>query len=200
MVGEPMWVTERTDRNVRDALDRDHPERLQLRPRDLAGIRTAMDVVAELWSPTFERARRLSAEALHTRVAGEYSFIETLRHLLFAGDAWLHQMVLHDAHPFHKWGVPPDAVLDGPADTGPELAEVLSERDQRASRVRSHLAALSDDDLRVRVGGPWDPPDLPEERRARVIDCFRVVFNEEWWHHRYATRDLALLEREQRHL
>jgi hypothetical protein len=54
---------------------------------------------------------------------------------------------------------------------------------------------MSEDDLRVRVGGPWDPPGLSPERRARVIDCFRVVFREEWWHHRFATRDLAVIER-----
>jgi hypothetical protein len=28
-----------------------------------------------------------------------------------------------------------------------------------------------------------------------VIDCFRVVFREEWWHHQFATRDLAAIER-----
>jgi hypothetical protein len=77
----------------------------------------------------------------------------------------------------------------------PELEDRLSVREARTVPVRAYLADLSEEALRVRVGGPWDPPDLPSERRARVIDCFRVVFREEWWHHQFAARDLEVLER-----
>jgi len=193
-LSEPLWRTEWNDAQVRGELDRLHPERVRLRPRDLAGTSAAMDLVDEIWAPALARARRLPREKLHERVDGEYSFVETLRHLLFAGDAWLQRMVLRVPDPFHEWGVPPDLPADAPPDTGPELEEVVSVRDARAARVRAHLATLSEDDLRVRVGGPWDPPDLPPERRARVIDCFRVVFREEWWHHQFATRDLTVIE------
>lgn len=179
---------------LRDELDRLHPERVQLRPDDLAGIRAALDLVDAMWEPTIARARRLPSKKLHARVDGEYSFLETLRHLLFAGDAWLQRMVLRDPDPFHEWGVPPDLPADAPPDTGPELDEVLAVRVARAARVRAHLDTLSEGDLAVRVGGPWDPPGLPPEDRARVIDCFRVVFREEWWHHHYAARDLAKIE------
>ena len=166
----------------------------RLRPTDLASTRDATDLVDELWAPTLARARRLAEEQLHIRVDGEYSFVETLRHLLFAGDAWLQRMVLQVPEPFHEWGVPPDLPADAPPDTDPTLDEVLSVREARAAQVRAHLATLAEDDLAVRVGGPWDPPDLPPEQRARVIDCFRVVFREEWWHHQYATRDLDVIE------
>jgi hypothetical protein len=154
-----------------------------------------MDLVEEMWAPTLAWARRLPPEKLHERVGGEYSFVETLRHLLFAGDAWLRRGVLCVPDPFHEWGVPPDLPSDAPPDTGPELEEVVAVRETRAVGIRAHLATLSEDGLRVRVGGPWDPPDLPTERRARVIDCFRVVFREEWWHHQFATRDLAVIDR-----
>ena len=153
-----------------------------------------MDYVDEMWAPTLVRARRLPQEKLHERVNGEYSFVETLRHLLFASDAWLQRMVLGVPNPFHQWGVPPDLPPNAPPDTGPELEEVLLVRDARAERVRAYLATISDDDLQVRVGGPWDPTDPPTENRARVLDCFRLVFREEWWHHQFATRDLAALE------
>ena len=192
---EPAWRAELSDAGLRDELDRAHPERTRLRPRDLAGISSAMDLVDEMWTPTLARARRLPEEQLHTRVDGEYSFVETLRHLLFAGDAWLQRMVLHVPDPFHAWGVAPDLPVDAPPDDGPGLEEVVRVREERAASVRAHLSLLSEDDLRVRVGGPWDPPDLPAERQARVLDCFRVVFREEWWHHQFATRDLAVLER-----
>jgi hypothetical protein len=29
-----------------------------------------------------------------------------------------------------------------------------------------------------------------------VLDCIWTVFDEEWWHHQFATRDLARLEHE----
>jgi hypothetical protein len=32
-----------------------------------------------------------------------------------------------------------------------------------------------------------DPHDQP------ALYCFRVVLHEEWWHHHFATRDLAML-------
>lgn len=191
-----MWRAELNDTALRAELDRAHPERLRLRPATLADTREAMDLVDEMWAPTLDRARRLAPEKLHARVDGEYSFVETLRHLLFAGDAWIQRMVMAVADPFHPWGVPPNLPADAPPDTGPGLDAVLAVRQARAASVRAHVATLSDDDLRVRVGGPWDPPDLPDERRARVIDCFRVVFREEWWHHEFATRDLAALERD----
>jgi len=191
---EPTWRIEIVDRQVRDSLDQLHPERVRLRPRDLAGTRAAMDLVDGMWAPTLAWARRLPPAKLHERVNGEYSFVETLRHLLFAEDAWLQRMVLGVPDPFHQWGVPPDLPPNAPPDTGPELEEVLLVRTARAGSVRTYLATISDDDLQVRVGGPWDPPGLPTESRARVLDCFRLVFREEWWHHQFATRDLAVLE------
>jgi hypothetical protein len=106
-MSEPTWITEVTDAQVRGELDRLHPERVRLRPRDLAGVRAAMDLVDEMWAPTLARALGLPREKLHERVEGEYSFVETLRHLLFAGDAWLQRMVLGVPDPFHEWGVPP---------------------------------------------------------------------------------------------
>ena len=195
-MSEPTWRAELRDAQLRRELDRLHPERVRLRPHDLAGISAAMDLVDEMWAPTLARARRLPEGKLHVRVDGEYSFVETLRHLLFAGDAWLRRMVLRVPDPFHEWGVPPDLPADAGPDTGPALEEVLSVRAARAAQVRAYLATLGEDDLQVRVGGPWDPPDLPAEQRARVVDCLGVVFREEWWHHRFATRDLSVLERD----
>lgn len=177
---------------VNAELDRRHPERVRLRARDLAGLRAAFDVVDEMWAPTLERARRLPPSARHERVSGEYSFVETLRHLLFAWDAWLRRMVLRVPNGYHEWAVPPDLPLDAPPDTGPELDEVLAVRKERADAVRGWLAAAAEDDLRRPVGPP-DPTGHPQGT-FRPIDCFRVVLNEEWWHHQYAARDLTVIE------
>jgi hypothetical protein len=52
-----------------------------MRLTDPAGFRTAWDVVERLWSGTVERAHRLDPALLHESVDGEWSFVETLRHL-----------------------------------------------------------------------------------------------------------------------
>src|SRR5439155_14693262 len=108
-----VWRDELKDAAIRDELDRRHPERTKLRPTDVAGLQQAFDVLEEMWAPTIERARRLPPPLLHERVNGEYSFVETLRHLLFAWDAWL-RGVLRVPDGYHEWAVPPEL----PADAG----------------------------------------------------------------------------------
>ena len=72
---------------VEAELDRRHPGRAKMRPSDAAGYREAWDILEPLWQQTVARARDLDPELLHQRVDGEWSFIETLRHLVFATDA-----------------------------------------------------------------------------------------------------------------
>lgn len=174
-------------------LDRRHPERTKLRPNDVEGLRAALDVIEDLWAPTIERARRLSTTKLHERVGAEYSFVETLRHLVFAWDAWLIRMVLQVPNAYHEWAVPPDLPADAPPDTGPDLDPVLDVRAERMDRIRGYLSTATDADLSTVISPP-DPAGHPQGTH-RVMDCFRVILNEEWWHHQYATRDLEALER-----
>jgi hypothetical protein len=64
-------------------LDRRYPDRARMRPTDPAGFRTAWDILERLWAGTIARARELPPELLHESVDGEWSFIQTLRHLAF---------------------------------------------------------------------------------------------------------------------
>lgn len=36
--------------------------------------------------------------------------------------------------------------------------------------------------------------ESPNGGTTDVLHCFHVVLREEWWHHQYAARDLAVLE------
>jgi len=63
------------------------PDRSKMRPADPAGFGEAWDILERLWDRTVERARRLPADLLHESVDGEWSFTETLRHLVFATDS-----------------------------------------------------------------------------------------------------------------
>jgi DinB superfamily len=189
---EPTWVDELQDRAVRDELDRCHPERLSMRPTDVVGVLRGLDAVDAMWRPTIARARTLPPSMLHDRVKGEYSFVETLRHLVFATDAWLMRVALRASDGYHAWGMPPDLAADAPPDTGPDLEPVLEVRAGQHAVVRDHLARTSDDDLRREVAAR-DPTRFPQGSH-RPIDCYRLVLREEWWHHRFAERDLSVVE------
>ena len=77
-------------------LDRRDPDRALMRPVDADGFRTAWRVLLRRWDETVAAAQQLPHDRLHERVAGEWSFIETLRHLNFAAAAWVGRAVLGD--------------------------------------------------------------------------------------------------------
>jgi len=72
---------------VEAELDRRHPDRPKFRPTTPEGFREAWDLNERLWESTVARARRLPPEMLHESVDGEWSFIQTLRHLAFATES-----------------------------------------------------------------------------------------------------------------
>jgi hypothetical protein len=74
----------------------------------------------------------------------------------------------------------------------PDLAAVLPVRSQRQQLVRSTLEQLTEGDLADVRSAP-DEPGHPNGEHT-VLQCLHVLMNEEWQHHRYATRDLDALE------
>lgn len=177
-------------------LDRRTPERVLMRPTDLAGFREAFEVVDRLWAGTVERARALPPERLHEQVGGEWSFIETLRHLGFAHACWVGGVVLADPSPWHPLDLPWDEApaIDGvpwDRDVRPSLDEVLTLRAERRATVAAVLDDLSDEGLERPVSSAT--PFLADADGLTVAQCLRVVLNEEWEHRLYAERDLALL-------
>jgi hypothetical protein len=179
-------------------LNRRQPERAKMRPTDPAGFREAWDVVERLWDQTVDRAARLDRELLHESVDGEWSFIETLRHLVFATDAWIRRGILGDPSPWDPLDLPWDDMDDTPGvprdrDVRPSLDAVLELRRDRMSTVREFVDGLTDDSLAGQTE-PVEGPGWPESRSYPVRDCLLVILNEEWEHRLYAERDLAALE------
>jgi hypothetical protein len=185
---------------VEAELDRRHPERAQVREMRTADDHRAMwDTIERIWSETVARARRLPEDALHERVDGEWSFVETLRHLVFATDAWASRTVLDEPMPYHPLGYPHSsyppadaAALGVDLDARPSLDEVMVARADRMAVMRRIVADLTDGEL-DRECARSPAPGYPDERRT-VGRCLRVVMTEECEHHRYAVRDLATLE------
>ena len=186
---------------VEAELDRRHPVRpLAKNATSPDDYRAAWDAVESMWAQTLERARLLPEEALQQRVDDEWSFVETQRHLLFAADAWLGSCVLEEDAPYHPLGFPSSNMPDEEAATmgltlsaSTTLDEVLGARRARMDSMRRVVDGLTEAELdRVCSRKPADPyPD----REYVVRRCLTVVLKEEAEHHRYATRDLAVLER-----
>src|SRR6202020_774886 len=68
---------------VEAELDRRHPVRLLLRSADPADLRQAFRQLRTGWAATVERLRGMPRGCEHRRVGGEWSAVETLRHLVF---------------------------------------------------------------------------------------------------------------------
>lgn len=186
---------------IETELDRRYPQRAKMRPTDVAGFREAWAILDTLWVGTVQRARALPPELLHERVDDEWSFIETLRHLLFATDIWISRAILGNPRPWHPLGLPFDEAEPHPEipvdhDARPSLDEVLELRAERAGTVRRVLDDLTDDGLAATTE-PVDGPGYPPANRYPVAGCLRTVLGEEWQHRIFAERDLDLLERPQ---
>jgi len=173
-------------------------ERGKLRATDPEGLADAWTMIEDIWTGTVARARELPEPVLHEQVGGEWSFVQTNRHLVLATDCWLRRMVKGIAHPYHPWGLggswltsPRRWGIDPDAD--PSLDQVLDLRRERMDEVREVIAGAKAQELE-RNCVPPDSPGHPRKDHT-VLQCLHVILKEEWQHHRYAVRDLEVLEK-----
>ncbi|HEX8305799.1 MAG TPA: DinB family protein [Jatrophihabitans sp.] len=183
---------------VEAELNRRYPDRARMAATDPDGFREAWTILERLWDNTVERARRLPPELLHERVEGEWSFVETLRHLVFATDAWVSRAILGNPSPWHPLDLPHDEMGDRPGiprdrDARPSLDEVLALRADRMATVRQLIASLGDEQL-TGMTQPVGEPGYPASKGFPVRECLQTVLNEEWEHRLYAERDLDVLQ------
>jgi hypothetical protein len=183
---------------VNAELDRRYPDRAKMRPVDPAGFREAWNIVERLWGGTVERAGHLPPQLLHESVDGEWSFIETLRHLSFATDSWIRRAILGDPSPWDPLDLPWDEMPDTPGvprdrHVRPSLDAVLALRRDRMSTVRQVVDGLTDESLDGDTE-PVEGPGWPEARSYAVRECLLVILNEEWEHRLYTERDLDALQ------
>ena len=177
-------------------LDRRDPERARMRPATPEGFREAWEILERRWAETVERARTHPEARLHESVGDEWSFVQTLRHLCFATDAWVSRMVLGDPSPWHPLDLPWDEApgwegIPWDRDARPSLDEVLAMRAQRQAVVRGVVDGLTREQLEGTV--TMQEPGWPQLEDFPVRECLRIVLNEEWEHRSYAERDLAAL-------
>ncbi len=167
-----------------------YPLRAMLRAANPQDMRATWAALEAEWGKTVARATALRADTLHESVNDEWSFVQTLRHLVFAMDKWFTAPILGER--FHPIGLPNTGSLefawpDLDYELKPTVAEVLAVRADRVARFRDHLATVAATDLAR-------PVDVLENGPHPVQECIHTVFEEEFWHNRYALRDLTLLE------
>ncbi len=175
-------------------LDRRFPGRALRRAQDPDGLREAWAALEGAWDAAIARAATMPEGTVDASVDGEWSFAQTLRHLVFAIDAWLGRAVLRIEQPFHPLGQTiPESVEDG-VDmslflTGTQpYADVLDVFADRVAMVRVFLADATPALLDEERSNPW-APDYAETVRA----CLGTILEEGWEHLRYALRDLDAL-------
>jgi hypothetical protein len=180
---------------VEAELDRRFPGRADRRAEDPEGLRAAWAVLQDTWAATLDRAAAMPAGTVDVSVDGEWSFAQTLRHLVLATDTWLRRGVLELEQPFHPLGLR-DAGTEGDGDDGsvftpgtPSYADVLAARADRVGLVGDFLATVTADELAAERRNPH-APEYPETVRS----CLHVILEEEWEHLRYAVRDLDAIE------
>jgi hypothetical protein len=170
-------------------------------PAAVAGLRAAWSTVKERWRATDARALALGAGSCRERVDGEWSYAETLRHLVFVTDAWVGRVVLGGTAPYHREALPPTFLpdlsflgIDAGADVS--IEDALALRRDVQGIVDRVLDELDDEGL-SRVCDPNPGPGFPPETTQTVLHCLRVVLNEETAHNDFAERDLTILESRQ---
>jgi hypothetical protein len=176
-------------------LNRRFPGRADRRAEDPAGLRAAWATLERTWAATLERVAAMPAGTVDVSVGGEWSFAQTLRHLVLATDMWLGRAVLELEAPFHPIGQADASLGTEGHDMSvfttetPSFAEVLEVRAGRVAMVRDFLATVTSEVL----AAPRKNPHAPEHQET-VLACLHVILEEEWEHHRYAVRDLDAIE------
>lgn len=178
---------------VEAELDRRHPVRLLMKSDKPADLQAAWRQLRDDWAATVERVRMMPEGSEHRSVAGEWSMVETLRHLVFVHDSWFRRCVLGVTEPFTAMGLGPPLAPDLDQSARPSLGEVLRVRNRQASEVEAWLAGVTSAQLAQTAPVPDDDRWPPCARNRQVRQCFGTVLSEEWAHHGFCVRDLDKL-------
>jgi NAD(P)-dependent dehydrogenase (short-subunit alcohol dehydrogenase family) len=183
---------------VEAELDRRHPVRLLIRSADPADLREAFRQLRADWAATLGRLRGMPEGSQNQRAGGEWSAVETLRHLVFVHDSWFRRCCLGSAGPFTAIGLASDFVPDQQEQgldraAAPSLAEVLAVRGEQGAELERWLSTVTTGELSAPAPVPAGRGWPPYARGKSVLECVHVVLNEEWAHHGFCVRDLDLL-------
>ena len=167
-----------------------YPLRTLIRPDGPDGLVEGWKLLEEEWNTTIGEATALPPELIRESVNGEWSFLQTLRHLVFAIDKWFFVPIL-GAATFESIGLPNTGSIHSPwpgldLEADPTLDEVLAVRAEQHRRFAETLAGLTPAHLEGEI-------DVPENGTMPRSEGYSVPLEEGFQHLRYARRDLAQL-------
>ena len=136
---------------------------------------------------TIARASSFSEEERNRRVDGEWSTIESLRHLVLVLDLWLSRVILDESDPFHPMALPPTfmppTLFPGTSidpEARPSFDEVCQVLNGRLTDLGRYVDGLTPDELA-----------RPVEAHARTVGgALSVIYNELAAHDGFINRDL----------
>ena len=176
-------------------LNRRFPGRAYRRANTPGGLRSAWSQLETEWAATFRRVAGMPPGTVDVSIDGEWSFSQTLRHLVMATDTWLRRAILEVGQPFHPLGQPNIEYETDGYDMSvfttdiPSYAGVLEARADRVAMVRVFLSTVTPQELQAARRNPWNP-----EHTETTLSCLHTILEEEWEHLRYAVRDLDVIE------
>jgi hypothetical protein len=181
---------------VQTELDRRYPVRLLIRSDEPADLRAAWRQLNADWATTIARIRETPGLERES-VNGEWSAVQTLRHLIFVHDSWFRRCCLGLTDLFTPMGIGPSVEpyraahgLDPSLE--PTIGEVTTVRQMQAAELESWLESVTPEVLAAPAPVPDGDVWPPYARGRTVRQCLRTVFNEQWEHHGFTTRDLEL--------
>jgi DinB superfamily len=181
-------------------LVRRHPELAKFTAVDLGEVREGLQIVEEQLGATLRRAGALPEDVRNRRVDGEWSAVETVRHLVFVVDLHVRRQALGlGADAYHPIGLPPSHLPPSLPGTGidvearPSFEEAVTVWDGRLAEVRDLLrrSTPAEADATHPIDSPGFPPLTETIPLRRAVG---VVLREIWAHNRYLERDLPALE------
>jgi hypothetical protein len=184
-------------------LVRRHPELAMFTAVDLSDVGEGLQIVEEQLGATLRRVGALSEELRNRKVDGEWSAVETVRHLVFVVDLHVRRQVLdHGVDAYHPIGLPPSHLpssLPGTeidVEARPSFEEAVTVWEGRLAEVRDLLdrSTPAEADATRPIDVPGFPPMTETIPLRRGV---AVVLRETWAHNRYMARDLSALEASQ---
>jgi hypothetical protein len=182
---------------VEAELDRRHPVRVLIRSEDPADLLRGGRQLQDDWAVTVDRLRETPGIE-HRTVNGEWSAMQTMRHLIFVHDSWFRRCVLGSTRRFTPIGLAPDFVPDREEQgldlsAEPTLDEVVAVRADQAAELDEWLENVTPEQLAAPAPIPDGDGWPPYARGRSTRQCLGTVLNEEWAHHGFCVRDLDII-------
>src|SRR5207245_2597511 len=119
-----------------------YPLRSMLTPSTPDEMREAWAALEDEWAKTIAQAETLPGDRLDESVNGEWSFVQTLRHVVFAMDKWFTAPVADGD--FNPMGMPNTGSVNFPwpgldSSLQPPVASAVAVFADRSARFREHL-------------------------------------------------------------